>query len=773
MANENTLGAPTEGLGQTVTFGFKNTPRPGSQGVQRGDVRGGVQGSSGGGMAQMQRVQVKESPVVEMLMRVGQGIFDAKVKEARTGAFVTGMQRAMEGEAVADIAAEQPAWSRIFGDSDAAEGARAYSSERKVHEVMLGFEQNMTELRKMSPDQANAFYIKAVNASLTGDGKSDFAIMSAVQRNLPAVMKHQSQQHYAYMQEEAATQESAAIHASAARLQEAGNRLADNTLSQDDYDTQVANHGLLVTPPMGRDLKHWQDRRAGDIVLLAEQGNFHALNAMENVGVIDALTPQQKAAYTRSRQTNEFQYRSVYGAKYVPQLRQIRAAMADPKSGWTADMTVQAMAEVNDLHKKSTGSRMDFFNAEAMTLGGEATRNSIDNALKAQANELERRRQKALDAGEKEMAAQFERANISQHLALGSIPTLLGTGKTTEDAVNRQFFPMAISAVNNALSPKADFTQIVNTAIGGWFSKPLQAQLNNAVFNSTAGGAMTPSFAATYEAWRKMHIASDGIASAGYYKDHAKFLKFHMAHPGAIDVANPSPHLISAFLGSFGPDANSRGKLDKKEVAGILAGVAKEVNPIGWLPEYSGGPRGLRPGMAEFLANNIQGIAEVMHVTHSPADAIKAAMQVAPQHGMNIIGGYVWQDKGHPPFLHEMQKRIGPDRFMLPSAGDTAAAFSDIMDKAIEDHGGLGKESKLSMYRGSDDTLIATWSIEGQPRHVRFTYDALAEQLMNRFKKSSAKSSFLSGLNLPSASTLFPGSMDNQRTMGPFGVPNK
>ena len=119
MANDNTLGAPTEGLGQTVTFGFKNQGAQQSQGVQRGRVRAGVQGSAATGISLAQGSKIEANPAVDMLMRVGAGLIDNKIKEARTNAYVSGMQRAMNGEAVEDIAAKQPAWSRVFGDSDA------------------------------------------------------------------------------------------------------------------------------------------------------------------------------------------------------------------------------------------------------------------------------------------------------------------------------------------------------------------------------------------------------------------------------------------------------------------------------------------------------------------------------------------------------------------------------------------------------------------------------------------------------------------------------
>ena len=253
MAGDNTLGAPTEGLGQTVTFGFKPTDKVSDVGVQRGRIRAGAQGGSGGGsLPQAHAVQFEQDPTVELLLRVGQGIVDSGIKEARTKAYVTGMQRAMTGEAVDDIARDQPAWSKVFGDSDAVEGARAYSTEATVQKTLLSIESDMPNLRRMDSAGANEFFTKSVQAAMTGHAATDNAIISALQRSMPAVMKRHASEHYAFMQVEATRAESEAIHAGADRLQMAGQQLADGKITQADYNEQLAANAMLagIAPPI-------------------------------------------------------------------------------------------------------------------------------------------------------------------------------------------------------------------------------------------------------------------------------------------------------------------------------------------------------------------------------------------------------------------------------------------------------------------------------------------------------------------------------------------
>lgn len=735
MAGDNTLGAPTEGLGQTVTFGFKPQGAQASQGVQRGRIRAGVQGSGGGNVTLAQGAKVETNPAVDMLMRVGAGLIDKEIKEARTAAYVSGMQRAMNGEAVDDIAAKQPAWSRVFGDSDAVEGARAYSAEKKVQDTLLTIEQDMPNMRQLGPKEANESFVKLVNAALTGHAATDNAIMSSLQRNLPSVMKRHATAHYAYMQEEAATQEAGALSSAATRLQTAGTALAKGEISPEDFAEQQASVSMLSVPAVGRDPEWVRKQRTASALMMAEQGQFHALNAMQRVGIFDVLHPEQKAQIIRSRQANESQWKARYGGEFANDIAELKMIDENIRlgqaAGWTPKMTMDKVRSINQRYKERTGSESDYFDADVLAGYGENTAKGIAALLHHQMVESASAAKAAKVAGDKALERQAIQSTISIAAAQGNLGSAVAMGLVPDNEADKWFVPQATAAIGNVMANQPGaFDLIIKNGIGGYISKPLKNQIGTMVHGAVADGAMTPSFAATFELWRRINEQSPETA-AGYYGDaHAKFQRFQLAHPGPIDLAKPSPFLQSAFAGSFGPGAKSFGaQIDKKEFTSLIKKSAEVGNSGKWLPEMLGGDNKLRPGQAEIIANHVFKRAEVL-ADSAPLDAaMHGAITIGAQADLNIVGGYAWYDAKNRDFIGEVQKRLD-GKFGLGSKLEASQDFGEYLDEQIKKVGGMNTPRVMRM----DDSLIITDIVDGEARNVRITMDAIAEDLMKRGK---------------------------------------
>jgi hypothetical protein len=735
MAGDNTLGAPTEGLGQTVTFGFKNQGSQQSQGVQRGRIRAGVQGSAASNVQLAQGAKVEQDPAVDMLMRVGAGLIDTKIKEARTTAYVTGMQRAMNGEAVDDIAAKQPAWSRVFGESDAVEGARAYSAEKKVQDTLLSIENDLPNLKHLGPKEANEYFTKSVNAALTGHAATDNAIMSAIQRNLPSVMKRQATAHYGYMQEEAATQEAGAISSAATRLQAAGTALAKGEITADDFAEQQAALSMLTVPAIGRDPEWVRKQRTASALMMAEQGQFHALNAMQKVGIFDVLHPEQKAQIIRSRQANESQWKAKYGGEFANDIAELKIIDENiklgQKPGWTPEMTMDKVRDINRRYKERTGSESDYFNADILAGYGEQTARGIAALQHHQMVEAAAARKAAQVAGNKALEAQALQSTLSIAGAQGNLASAVAMGLVKDNDADKWFMPQAIEAISNVLANKpGSFDMLIKNGIGGYINKPVKNQLGVMVHGAVADGAMTASFAATFEAWRRINEQSPETA-AGYYGDaHAKFQRFQLAHPGPIDLAKPSPFLQSAFAGSFGPGAKSYGaNIDKKEFTALVKKSSEIGNSGKWLPEMLGGDNRLRPGQAEVIANHVLKRAEVLADSAPLDQAMHGAILVGSQADLNIVGGYAWYDAKNRDFVGEIQKKLS-GKFGLGSKLEASQDFGEFLDEQIKKVGGMTTPKVMRM----DDSLIITDIVDGEARNVRVTLDAVAEELMKRGK---------------------------------------
>lgn len=727
MANDNTLGAPTEGLGQTVTFGFKTSDKGASQGVQRGRIRAGVSGQSGvAGINQATGVKVEESPAVAMLMKVGQSLIDQDIKKARTAAYVGGMQRAMNGEAVEDIAAKQPAWSRVFGDSDAVEGARAYSAERKVQDTLLTIENDMPNLRRMGPKEANEFYVRSVNTALTGDPATDNAVMSALQRNLPGVIKRQTQMHYAYLQENAAEEEAGALAAAAERLQSAGVAVSKGEMSPEDFAERMASVSMLSVPAQGRDPKFVREQRASSAILMAEQGQFHALNAMEKIGLFDLLLPAQKAAVTRSRQANELQWKSKYGEEYSDRVAAIKNLAERPTGGWRAEDTMAVVKEINAEYKARTGSQSDYFNPDIVAAYGERTAQAIAAMQKAQLADMDRAKTEALKASDTKLAAQITEGAISQAAAMGTLSTVVGMGFAKDNEVDAWFMPRALQVFTSALTAKEeDFGFIARNGTGGYVNKMVADQLGLLVSGAVANGAASNTFVSVYEGWRKLNAQSPEAAAAYYRGNHAKFQRFSLAHPAGIDAKNPSDYLAAAFNGSFGPNAERFGaKVDKTEFTAAVKQIANDSNS--WLPEQLGGDKKLRPGVAEFIANQTMHRAEVLGASGSLVDGFKAARAVAGQDNLRVVGGYAWIDGKSKDFVGELQAIVGKDKFSFSSNLEVSNDFGDFVDAEVARVGGM---DRVNIERRPDALMLIGYK-DGQPRRHLLEMNRIAEHIM-------------------------------------------
>src|SRR6478752_1039791 len=167
MAGENTLGAPTEGLGQRVTFAFDaGGAVPQLSLGNRGDIQAGVRGGGtvNAGGTQNRGVVLEKNETFDFIAGLADKAVKVDMQRRKTQAFVTGMQRAAAVEAVSDIAAQQPWYSKLFGDSDTVEGARQYASHTIAQTTVAQMEEEMPQLRQMSPLEAQNYFTDSVKS---------------------------------------------------------------------------------------------------------------------------------------------------------------------------------------------------------------------------------------------------------------------------------------------------------------------------------------------------------------------------------------------------------------------------------------------------------------------------------------------------------------------------------------------------------------------------------------------------------------------------------
>lgn len=738
MASDNTLGSPTEGLGANITFAGGGGRQPaqmragGAQAVRLGnntriDPRLEVTGL--GHMASMSGAD----PTLDLVMKVAGAVVGPALKKYQTEQYVAGMQRAAQGEAITDIVDEQPWYSRIFGDSDVVEGARAYTQQAKATETAMLMTENMQEIRKLDGASAQKHFTDIMMKAQTGDPATDAALMRSLSGTMPAVMKQQAKEHYGYLQEEASKSESAAIQAAAKRLQDSTLALKEGKISQEDFDALKGDLAWLNVPANGRDPKSAAAQRTSDLVQMAEKGQFHALNTLEDLGVTKMLDTDQQTRYLQARERNEVQWRAQNSAPYIERIATLTRLSERGVAGWTGDNMIAAVKDLNKDYREQTGSNRDLFDPSIVSQYGErftqAVQATIDAEIKANATSAA----KAAADGDKAGEAAFQRAAILQAWNAGDpLGATLQPGISKEkvdDAVAQNFLPQFQKP---ATLEANTVRKLGDAAVMGYVNPAIKRQVNAWVTMGTRGGSPNAGFNDAFTLWSKMQ--QQGVAAAYFdAQDHNRFLEFSMLHPDPIDPAAPSAQALSAFDVSFGPGAKSgRAKLDKKEVAAATAELKSEFT--NWWPETLGGNRDILPHQLQRLSDAVVPMAELYGRLHSPKDATRLAIQAAQKGGHQIVGGYYIRDPESPRLVSRLQQELYAQHvdFSLPTGDEFGEYVGGIFDETLAAAGGKGADPVITVHNG---TINFTFVKDEKQLNARLTYGQLAKAVMERAAK--------------------------------------
>lgn len=356
---DNRLEAPAQGFGQNVSF----AAQPGNpvvlDGIGRaGQTRGGVVGGPGMGSGiNLHAVKAPANPTLDLLTKVAGTYLQSRIKEEKAAAFVSGMQRAASGEALKDIAEEQPWYSRIFGESDVVEGARQYTAQARAAEAAGAIEDSMGEVRKMDPAAAQAYYGQLVSRHLTGDDVADAALLQGFARTLPATMRRQAKEHYAWRQEEASNAESAAIMSLSGLLQKRAS--GNDKQTDDEYAGLAVQLAAAARPPEGRDMDSWIKARTGNLLALAQAGQFHAVNVWRSAGLLGMLPSEQRAKVESALDTSENRIIANKSFEWADEIGAIAGQAKVNHAGLSPEHSMAQMQAINERFRKATGIDRD------------------------------------------------------------------------------------------------------------------------------------------------------------------------------------------------------------------------------------------------------------------------------------------------------------------------------------------------------------------------------------------------------------------------------
>lgn len=378
MANENTMGAPTEGLGQTVTFSANGGGGvPQAQGSRRQSVR--LNASGGGARLTAQALQVPETQpdaTFAVLAKLGGELLKPHLEAERTAAYFSGMQKAAAGQAITDIVEEQPWYSKVFGSTSVVDGARAYTASAKASQMAVDLHTKMPEIRKMSGPEFAKYSTDMVAAAATGDNVTDMMFQQQAAKTLPEVMKTQATEHYRYQRELYYGAQEASVNGARQELSIADaevRKAASGTdegakyMAQTKYIAAAAkfDQSIIRDPQM--------DKPTHDKILSREMQrglmdkDFSMYNAMKGSGLIDKMEPELAAAVQRTFEYASGKARGTISDDLTAQLTNLTDREGNQSK--TEAELLAGYREFNTKYTAETGDPSEFF-GPAQTVQG-------------------------------------------------------------------------------------------------------------------------------------------------------------------------------------------------------------------------------------------------------------------------------------------------------------------------------------------------------------------------------------------------------------------
>jgi hypothetical protein len=647
---------PLEG---PASFAFDTPQAPDQlQPGQAVEARDGVIGSPTTGDQTYGITNAKAAPIdpgVALLIKHGDDAINKQLDKAKQGEFVRGMQLAMQGVAIQDIAKERPWFARIFGDGDAVEGARAYYGNTQAQLTAAAMTDAMPELRKMNSAEAQDFFQKAVLKNMTGDDAADLSIMKGLTQALPGVMRQQVKEHYAYKQEQATEAESKSFQAGALALQKQGLSLAQGMTNDEDFGTAQDLFARSLFPPQGRDIKSWQEARKANLIDAANNGQFHAINALVKHGFLETLTPDQKVAVQSAIESAASRQRSKYTADWSAMVADVKIHAMHPKEKENPQQIMERGIALNQRFQKETGNPLGIFSPDELTALGTGSADAIYQVEAANLRKLEANARSAATAQQKAELQAQKAAKIDDFIsgaisadgnpAPHGIKDLLADSTVTPQEINAQMIPRY-----KALPPEQQPKLLTGLFLRDkYVNEPISNNLDAEVA-AVSRGAARENFGdeanRVYAKWKAMNDVSPGAAAA-YYPEYGK----RMAQFDQLTGQGVSLSVAWAEAMSPLPPA---APLDPKVLKKSVASAHSQAGDL--LPSVLGGKQ-LRDEASLTLGHLIgESAREIAGRTGDMDNALKVAYKRDAATGMhdhvgNVVGKfelggqYAWKNR--------------------------------------------------------------------------------------------------------------------------------
>lgn len=641
MQKENTLGAPTEGLGQTVTFTASGVGVPQTQAEQRGGLRLGITGSPDQMTSRAQAIpEARPDATFTALAQLGGDMLKPHIEAERQAAYMRGVQQASSKQAITEIVDEQPWYAKLFGSTSLVDGARAYTASTKASDMVSSIEADMPKLRHLDGAAFAEHTSKLMNSLHTGDAPTDMMITQQSLAVLPHIMKAQAKANILYKKEVLGKELGNSIDGTSNlfRATDESIRNGDGSREAQDLSEITPLVDKMLTKPDSME-QHDFDQVVGKrIVGQVRGGNFALYNYLER-DKLQTLPVDIQLQIERAHTNARVDARAKLPVAFNEKVANFRFMSQD---GSTTEAQAKEQEAINKEYTRITGDRSKYISGEELSREFLQRRAYIAHIEAQQAAQEARNGNAAakIIADQVDTLKNFERTlgYTSQQSGVVHRETLIGLPSEKQQAV------FALAAQRMELPQRIQYLaeQAQSDIIDHTFQKELQTAGNQALAASDPIG-----FAKAYNEQYLPLVQHSGDRKeelAAKYAGSDLFKVMHKVH--YISGGKPltpenveSAYRFATQLEGKPLKDNPTSKVEKDRNAAIKGALSSGVSGS----VFSALGRAI--GMDEYPIENVDQAygwlnASIPEHEQDPKSAVRIALQNSPD--VSIVGNMAW-----------------------------------------------------------------------------------------------------------------------------------
>ncbi|WP_261540279.1 hypothetical protein [Burkholderia multivorans] len=390
------LGADSGVVTQQSTFGGggSNSFSGGPSGA--GQSSGSI--AAGGNALQFADTAGRQSMQnIDTLNKLAGGMLQPYIERQKKLQYAEGMAQAAQGKSLIKIENDQPWYTKLFGPDATTQGAQAFNMAAAMQDAQSQFMQAMPQLREKSPDQVRQYIVsKMGEVQPSGDPYFDAMVQQGLAEQLPKMLSAHMGQYMQFTQEQAYNGFTNLGTSGGQALQ--GTLKANNNLTPDAVAQAHADYTNLLVKPENMTTEAYQRGLRDTVLSNAQNGNWQAVRAIKDMPAWREMPTQMKDNLEVQVPRLEQEW-----ALKNPAARNLFTSRADLR--WSLQHGTTGMDSSPEGHAKLDAA-MDTMEASNRKLNGDATA-MYDNEQRAQMHKM-------LDAGNANILAQYQKAQLKQ-----------------------------------------------------------------------------------------------------------------------------------------------------------------------------------------------------------------------------------------------------------------------------------------------------------------------------------------------------------------------